>query len=81
MLATEETHIHDDFGMSVACSLAGYWYGANWSSLTFLGIGERAGNAELEKIVAFLIQRIEGFQKYNFPNSQHFRDYDIKSSE
>lgn len=60
-----ETHVHDDFGLSVACSLAGYWYGANWSSLTFLGIGERAGNAELEKVVLFLIQRVEGFQKYD----------------
>lgn len=60
-----ETHIHDDFGLSVSCTLAGYWYGANWSSLTFLGIGERAGNAELEKIALFLIQRVEGFQKYN----------------
>jgi isopropylmalate/homocitrate/citramalate synthase len=60
-----ETHIHDDFGMSVACSIAGYWYGANWSSLTFLGIGERAGNAELEKVALFLIQRVEGFDKYD----------------
>jgi isopropylmalate/homocitrate/citramalate synthase len=60
-----ETHIHDDYGMSVACSIAGYWYGANWSSLTFLGIGERAGNAELEKVVLFLTQRVEGFEKYD----------------
>jgi isopropylmalate/homocitrate/citramalate synthase len=60
-----ETHIHDDFGMSVACSIAGYWHGANWSSLTFLGIGERAGNAELEKIALFLTQRVEGFEKYD----------------
>ncbi|VVB54287.1 putative homocitrate synthase AksA [uncultured archaeon] len=67
-----ETHIHDDFGMSVACSIAGYWYGANWSSLTFLGIGERAGNAELEKIALFLIQRVEGFQKYDLKSITEF---------
>ncbi len=67
-----ETHIHDDFGMSVACSIAGYWYGANWSSLTFLGIGERAGNAELEKVVLFLIQRVEGFEKYNLKSITEF---------
>lgn len=60
-----ETHIHDDFGMAVANSIAGYWHGANWSSLTFLGMGERAGNAELEKIALFLMQRVEGFEKYN----------------
>lgn len=60
-----ETHIHDDFGLGTANSLAGYWYGANWSSLTFLGIGERAGNAEMEKILLFLVYRVEGFQKYD----------------
>jgi isopropylmalate/homocitrate/citramalate synthase len=70
-----ETHVHDDYGMSVACSIAGYWYGANWSSLTFLGIGERAGNAELEKIVLFLIQRVEGFQKYDLKSITEFADF------
>jgi len=67
-----ETHVHDDFGLSVACSLAGYWYGANWSSLTFLGIGERAGNAELEKVALFLIHRVEGFQKYDLKSVTEF---------
>jgi len=67
-----ETHVHDDFGMSVACSIAGYWYGANWSSLTFLGMGERAGNAELEKVALFLMQRVEGFQKYNLESFTEF---------
>jgi isopropylmalate/homocitrate/citramalate synthase len=70
-----ETHIHDDFGLSISCSLAGYWYGANWSSLTFLGMGERAGNAELEKIALFLIQRVEGFQKYNLESVTEFARY------
>lgn len=70
-----ETHIHDDFGMSVANSIAGYWYGANWSSLTFLGVGERAGNAELEKVALFLIQRVEGFEKYNLEPITEFARY------
>ncbi|MCZ7372627.1 MAG: isopropylmalate synthase [Candidatus Methanoperedens sp.] len=70
-----ETHIHDDFGMSVACSIAGYWYGANWSSVTFLGIGERAGNAELEKVAMFLIQRVEGFQKYDLRSVTEFAEF------
>ncbi|WP_445474616.1 homocitrate synthase/isopropylmalate synthase family protein [Methanococcoides methylutens] len=60
-----ETHCHDDFGLAVANSIAGYWHGANWSNVTFLGIGERAGNAELEKLLLFLSRRIEGFDKYN----------------
>lgn len=70
-----ETHVHDDYGMSVACSLAGYWYGANWSSLTFLGIGERAGNAELEKVALFLITRVEGFQKYDLKSITEFAEF------
>ncbi|NJD77408.1 MAG: isopropylmalate synthase [Candidatus Methanoperedens sp.] len=70
-----ETHVHDDFGFSVACSIAGYWYGANWSSLTFLGIGERAGNAELEKVALFLITRVEGFDKYDLKSITEFARY------
>ena len=60
-----EMHVHDDFGLGVANTLAGYWHGANWSSLTFMGIGERAGNTELEKILTFLFCRVKGFEKYN----------------
>ncbi|MBC2746626.1 MAG: isopropylmalate synthase [ANME-2 cluster archaeon] len=60
-----ETHVHDDFGMGMANTIAGYWHGANWSSLTFLGIGERAGNTEMEKVLLFLHERLEGFDKYN----------------
>jgi isopropylmalate/homocitrate/citramalate synthase len=67
-----ETHAHDDFGLAVANSLAGYWHGANWSSVTFLGIGERAGNAELEKLLVFLVQRVEGFEKYNLESLSRF---------
>lgn len=60
-----ETHCHDDFGLAVANSLAGYWHGANWSNVTYLGIGERAGNAEMEKLLVFLKRRIKGFEKYD----------------
>lgn len=70
-----ETHIHDDFGFGTASSIAGYWHGANWSNLTFLGLGERAGNAELEKVLLFLVQRVEGFQKYNLSCLREFAQY------
>lgn len=70
-----ETHIHDDYGMGVINSLAGYWYGANWSNLTFLGIGERAGNSELEKILIFFINRVKGFEKYNPRVLVEFAEY------
>lgn len=67
-----ETHVHDDFGLGMANTIAGYWYGANWSSLTFLGIGERAGNSEMEKVVLFLHERVEGFDKYNLESVTEF---------
>jgi len=70
-----ETHIHDDFGLSVSSALAGFEHGANWSSLTFLGIGERSGNTELEKILLFLTRRIEGFDKYDLSCMTRFAEY------
>jgi len=70
-----EIHIHDDFGLSVSSALAGFWYGANWSSLTFLGIGERSGNTELEKILLFLIRRVGGFEKYDLSCMVRFVEY------
>jgi isopropylmalate/homocitrate/citramalate synthase len=70
-----ETHMHDDFGFSIVNSVAGYWYGANWSNLTFLGIGERAGNAELEKVLVFLVNRVEGFEKYDISHLSEFAKY------
>lgn len=70
-----ETHIHDDFGMGTASSLAGYWHGANWSNMTFLGIGERAGNSELEKALLFLVQRVDGFQKYDLTCLAEFAEF------
>ncbi|BAI60518.1 putative pyruvate carboxyltransferase [Methanocella paludicola SANAE] len=70
-----EMHVHDDFGLGVANTLAGLWYGADWANLTFLGIGERAGNSELEKIMAFLITRVEGFDKYDLRTVTEFAQY------
>ncbi len=47
-------HCHDDFGLAVANSLAGVEAGAEIVHATVNGIGERAGNASLEEIVAAL---------------------------
>ena len=70
-----ETHIHDDYGMGSASTITGYWHGANWSSVTFLGIGERAGNTEMEKILLFLKDRVEGFEKYNLEPITRFSQF------
>jgi homocitrate synthase NifV len=51
-----EIHAHDDFGNAVENTLAairsasGVW-DKIYASTTFLGIGERSGNAETEKVI------------------------------
>ncbi|MGD6807143.1 MAG: LeuA family protein [Candidatus Bathyarchaeia archaeon] len=63
-----EIHAHDDFGNAVGNTMAAIQaadglYDKVYASTTFLGIGERAGNAETEKIMLNLyLQR--GVKKY-----------------
>lgn len=64
-----EIHAHDDFGNAVENTMAairaasGVWEKI-YASTTYLGIGERAGNAETEKILLNLYLHY-GVQKYN----------------
>jgi 2-isopropylmalate synthase len=51
------SHCHDDLGLAVANSLAAISAGARQVECTINGIGERAGNASLEKIAAALYVR------------------------
>lgn len=74
-----ETHIHDDYGFGAAGSFAGYLAGANWCSMTFLGIGERAGNTGMEKLLLTLADRVEGFDKYDLSCLTEFANYMEKS--
>ncbi|MFI9386732.1 LeuA family protein [Kutzneria sp. NPDC052558] len=48
------THCHDDFGLAQANTLAGLQAGADGAQVTLGGIGERAGNAAMEELVALL---------------------------
>jgi len=63
-----EIHAHDDFGNAVENTLAairaasGVW-DKIWASTTYLGIGERAGNAETEKVIMNLYMH-HGIKKY-----------------
>ncbi|KYH41791.1 MAG: 2-isopropylmalate synthase [Candidatus Bathyarchaeota archaeon B26-2] len=63
-----EIHAHDDFGNAVENTLAairaasGVWERI-YASTTFLGIGERAGNAETEKVIINLCMH-HGVKKY-----------------
>ncbi|MFP5231905.1 MAG: homocitrate synthase [Acidobacteriota bacterium] len=49
-----EFHGHDDLGMATANTLAAIRGGACCASVCVLGLGERAGNAALEEVVAGL---------------------------
>lgn len=46
-----EFHGHDDLGNAVTNSLVALQNGAKWASTTMLGMGERSGNAETEKVL------------------------------
>ena len=46
-----EVHTHNDFGMAVACELAGIAAGAEVVHSCVCGLGERTGNAALEELV------------------------------
>lgn len=46
-----EVHTHNDFGMAVACELAGVAAGAEVVHSCVCGLGERTGNAALEELV------------------------------
>lgn len=49
-----DVHCHNDFGMAVANTLASVEAGANQVQVTINGLGERAGNADLEQVVMAL---------------------------
>jgi homocitrate synthase NifV len=49
-----EVHMHNDFGLATANTVAAVQAGAEFASVTVGGIGERAGNAALEPVVAVL---------------------------
>jgi homocitrate synthase NifV len=51
-----EFHGHDDLGLATANTLAAVQGGATHVSVCVLGLGERAGNAALEEVVAALEQ-------------------------
>ena len=50
-----EFHGHDDLGNAVTNTLVALQNGAKWASTTMLGIGERSGNAETEKVLMNLV--------------------------
>jgi homocitrate synthase NifV len=51
-------HCHNDFGLGTANALAGLLAGADYADASVLGLGERAGLAALEELVAYLHLRL-----------------------
>lgn len=47
-------HMHNDYGLALANTLAGLEAGADWVDASILGLGERAGNCATEQIVLAL---------------------------
>lgn len=50
-------HCHNDLGLATANTLAAILNGAKQIETTFLGIGERAGNAPIEEIITILTKK------------------------
>ena len=57
-------HCHNDLGLATANSLMAVMCGANQVECTVNGIGERAGNAAMEEVVAALKTRSDIFDAY-----------------
>ncbi|HBE76214.1 MAG TPA: homocitrate synthase [Firmicutes bacterium] len=49
-----EIHVHNDFGLATANTVAAVQAGVTLASVTVGGIGERAGNASLQEVVGVL---------------------------
>ncbi|WP_022852410.1 LeuA family protein [Thermodesulfatator atlanticus] len=47
-------HAHNDFGMATANAICALESGADWADVSILGLGERAGLARTEEVLAFL---------------------------
>ena len=72
-------HTHNDFGMATANAISAMAAGADFVDVTANGLGERAGNAALEEVVAFLAKR-RGIDRYNLRYLVSLSDYVSKVS-
>jgi len=60
-----EMHMHNDFGMATANSIAGIEAGAISLNTTVIGLGERAGNASFEQVLASLKFQLKEDREFN----------------
>ncbi len=64
-------HCHNDLGLAVSNSIAGFEAGARQVECTINGIGERAGNASMEEIVMAIKTRKDVLPFYTDINTKH----------
>jgi len=69
-----EFHGHDDLGVATANTLASIRGGATHASVCVLGLGERAGNAALEEVVAGVERFNLGSTKVRLARLGHLAD-------
>jgi homocitrate synthase NifV len=60
-----EMHMHNDFGMATANSIAGIEAGAKSVNTTVIGLGERAGNASYEQVLMSLAHQFNESRNIN----------------
>lgn len=65
---TFSAHCHNDLGLATANTFAAILNGAQQIETTFLGIGERAGNASIEEIIAILTKKQIVMTSLNLPD-------------
>ncbi len=69
-----EFHGHNDLGLATANTLAAIEAGARAASVTVNGLGERAGNAALEQVVAALDAHFGSVHNVHQPALKHLSD-------
>ncbi|MCS7298880.1 MAG: 2-isopropylmalate synthase [Spirochaetia bacterium] len=70
-----EMHMHNDFGVVIANSVAGWLYGASSINASLLGTGERTGNTPLEQTI-FWYYAIKGnVKKMNLRVITEIKEY------
>jgi len=72
-------HCHNDFGLAVANTIAGFENGASEAQTTIMGLGERAGNASFEETTMSLYALYQIPMKINtkliFPTAKLVESY------
>ena len=75
-----EFHAHNDLGMGTANAIAAFKSGAECLSCTVNGLGERAGNAVLEEVIAYLTHHAYA-NKYDMKVFAQLSEYVAKVSQ